>query len=186
MNAFCAGMLTNPKVQGVLADFLELDASGQARIEDPTGLDDVRRAVGCLFDVLRELLLDAQLRQQVAELSSSNEDVGIDDALHDDAVGRLDGARDLCCHVALPQTIVALVLMRRYLAGLGPDANDEAAVVASVDGIVALLAPGISVRDHWERNRAGCTRLWEALNAILRVLDQHCPPPPPAPAPVNV
>lgn len=178
MNALCMGMLSNPRVQRVMTDFLDLDASGLARIEDATGQEEIREAIGGLFDALRTLLSDAQLRQQVEELAGDL-DTGHDP--HAEALAHLDGARDLCCCTALPQTIVALALMRRYLAALGSDANDEAAVVAAVDGIVALLAPGVSVLEHWERNRTGCARLWEALNKILGVLDRHCPSSPPAP-----
>ena len=91
-------------------------------------------------------------------------------------VDPLRRAEALCTGPALASTVAALCVLRRRLRALGME--NEEAVVAAVDGPVAVLAPGVSVLQLWKENRTVSARLWGTLSDLFAVLNRHCPVPP--------
>lgn len=172
-------LLTQPQVQTVVAEFLTLRADPAVVLDGPAGEAAVRAALETLFDTLRELMRDQQVLASAKEFS--------EDATQqaERILAGLDRGRLLCVGAALPEAVVALYLLRRRLRSLGPDARDERSVVGALDGVVALMAPGVSVLDLWQDNRSRCASLWTSLRGLMEAMDDHCPdptaPPPPPP-----
>ena len=172
--------LADPQVKAVMNEFFALDASGEARVSDPEGQENIRRVIVQLFTTIGDLLTEHTLVTTALNFETSPEECHDYGALCQQAMEFSTGA-------AFPQTVVALYLLRTKLRSLGEKAHDEREVITIVDGIVGLLAPGVSVLEAWESNREQCARLWTCLHDILRVMDQHCPdasssskaPPPP-------
>ena len=184
--------LAQPQARSTLAEFFEIQASGAARIPETTeggegaegARTEMRAVIDELFDVISDLVHEhAVVARATQALDGAGGGAGgaagdPDDALAAAATARLgniETARAACTGEFLSHAIVGVYLMRRKLRALGPKAQNEEDVVDAVDGIVAMLAPGISVRELWLDNRPGCTRLWTTLNAILRAMDRHCP-----------
>lgn len=171
MQALLMQTLAQPQVQSVVAEFLTLRADPAVVLDGPEGEVAVRCALEGLFDVLMDLLQDQQILAQAGEFSE-------DAKQHADRMlAGLERGRMFCVGAALPEAVVALYLLRRRLRSLGDRARDEEAVVTALDGVVALLAPGVSVLELWQDNRSSCTRLWVSLSQLISSMDAHCPDP---------
>ena len=169
MSALLAA-LGRPDVKAVMEEFFALENSGVARVTDPAALADLRGVIRALFGVVGTMLQTFHALRGALEFDD-NDAAG---AAPQDYAAYCQQAEELCTGSAMPQTVVALYLLRAKLRALGPDANEEH-VVRLVHETVALLIPGVSLLDVWQENRAQCAQLWTCLTDLLRVMDACCP-----------
>jgi hypothetical protein len=164
----------NPAVQGVVMEWMDLRMSGQLEhLVDGPAHDALVLSIECLFAALRRLVADHEALAALDQTASDSSTTSLDTILAQ--------AQDSCTTDSFLDAVTALCVLRRKVVAVCLDLRDEAAVLAQLEGIVSLMAPGVSLLSVWERHgpRLGNSPkgVRDAVIEALHQLNLHCPDP---------